>query len=119
MLSVELRVIEGNIKLKESIPKAINTIKRIQNDPEDKGKRHPPYQRKSGTGKRKLEQLHADVVGDGEHLKVEIDEETSSISVKLIDSYTNRLIREISEEKASEIIGQLQEVAGLIMDEYA
>ncbi len=51
------------------------------------------------------------------HFKISIHEKTKEIMVKVLDSETNQVIREIPPEKILDLVANLWEMAGLIVDE--
>ncbi|OUM94426.1 MAG: hypothetical protein BAA04_07460 [Firmicutes bacterium ZCTH02-B6] len=52
-------------------------------------------------------------------LKFLVHEETERIYVQVIDKETGEVIREIPPEKILDLVGQLQKLIGLLIDEWA
>ncbi|NBI07360.1 flagellar protein FlaG [Senegalia massiliensis] len=50
-------------------------------------------------------------------LEYSIHEKTNTIMVKLVDTETDEIIREIPSEKILDMIGKMWEIAGIIIDE--
>lgn len=64
-----------------------------------------------------IERVNKVLAGSNRKFEISIHEKTNEIMVKVIDSDTNELIREIPPEKILDMIAKMWEMAGLIVDE--
>ncbi len=64
-----------------------------------------------------IERINRALSGYNRRFEISIHEKTNGIMVKVIDSDTNQLIREIPPEKILDMVAKLWELAGLIVDE--
>ena len=64
-----------------------------------------------------LEKVNRSLAGSSRRFDISIHEKTNEIMVKVIDSETDKVIREIPSEKILDMVAKLWELAGLIVDE--
>jgi flagellar protein FlaG len=64
-----------------------------------------------------IEKANKALSGSNRHFEISIHEKTNNIMVRVIDSETNQVVREIPPEKILDLIANLWELAGLIVDE--
>ena len=64
-----------------------------------------------------IEKANKAILGSFRRFEFSIHEETKEIMVKVIDSETNEVIREIPPEKILDMVARLWEMAGIIVDE--
>ena len=64
-----------------------------------------------------LEKVNKLLAGSSRKFDISVHEETNEIMVKVIDSETNKVIREIPPEKILDMVAKLWELAGLFVDE--
>lgn len=64
-----------------------------------------------------IERANKAISGVTTNCRFSIHEKTKEIMVKVIDSETNQVIREIPPEKILDLVAKLWEMAGLIVDE--
>lgn len=67
-----------------------------------------------------LEEIRKEISGiQNEHTQLEfgIHDATNQITIKIIDSKTSKVIKEIPSEKILDMMGRLLELSGLIIDE--
>ena len=64
-----------------------------------------------------LERVNRSLAGSSRRFDISIHEKTNEIMVKVIDSETDKVIREIPPEKILDMVAKLWELAGLIVDE--
>lgn len=67
--------------------------------------------------KEAVERINKAIFGSGRNLEFSIHEATHEIMVKVIDSSTKEVIREIPPEKVLDRLAKLWELAGIIVDE--
>ncbi len=118
MLSLELRVIEGSLKLREKTPRALNTIKKVCNDLEEE-RQSAGYRRHKSPRKEQRRGMLWQELEKEQHLIIDYDESNHKLMVKLMDSVTHELIKILDDDEAKAIIKSLGQVTGLIIDAYA
>lgn len=64
-----------------------------------------------------IEKANKALSGSTRHFEISIHEKTRDIMVKVIDSETKQVVREIPPEKILDLVSRLWELAGLIVDE--
>ncbi|NJD02995.1 MAG: flagellar protein FlaG [Ruminiclostridium sp.] len=64
-----------------------------------------------------IERVNRAMSGSNRYFEISIHKKTNSIMVKVLDSDTNQIIREIPPEKILDMVAKLWEMAGLIVDE--
>ena len=64
-----------------------------------------------------LSRLTGSVLGYNEYIRFRYNEETNSMVMKVVDSATNEVIREIPSKNAMKVLQYMQEYAGLFIDE--
>lgn len=64
-----------------------------------------------------IDRVNRALAGSNRKFEISIHEKTKGVMVKVIDSETNQLIREIPPEKILDMVAKLWEMAGLIVDE--
>lgn len=64
-----------------------------------------------------IERANKAMAGSARRFEISIHEKTKNVMVKVIDSETDQLVREIPPEKILDLIAKLWEMAGLIVDE--
>lgn len=64
-----------------------------------------------------IEKANKAISGATTRFEFSIHEETKEIMVKVLDSETNEVIREIPPEKILDLVAKMWEMAGLIVDE--
>lgn len=64
-----------------------------------------------------IERVNRALAGYNRKFEISVHEKTNDIMVKVIDSDTNTVIREIPPEKILDMVAKLWELAGLIVDE--
>ena len=64
-----------------------------------------------------IEKANKALAGSARHFEISIHEKTKNIMVRVIDSETDQVVREIPPEKILDLISKLWEMAGLIVDE--
>ncbi|MCL2026062.1 MAG: flagellar protein FlaG [Leptospirales bacterium] len=64
-----------------------------------------------------LSRLTGSVLGYNERIRFSYNEETNSIIMRVVDSSTDEVIREIPSKQAIKILKYLQEYTGLLVDE--
>jgi flagellar protein FlaG len=64
-----------------------------------------------------IEKANRAISGANRRFEFSIHEKTKEIMVKVIDSDTNQVIREIPNEKILDMVSKMWEMAGLIVDE--
>lgn len=64
-----------------------------------------------------IEKAIQSMQGERTHLQFSVHEETKQIMVKVINSESNEIIREIPPEKSLDFLAKIWERAGLIVDE--
>lgn len=57
------------------------------------------------------------IAGNNRRFEVMVHEKTKTIMVKVVDTDTNEVIREIPPEKILDLVANLMQLAGLIVDE--
>ena len=113
MLSLELRKIEGSVKLHGATPNTLRTIKRVCFD-EERGR--PKRRRRRG---KKSHGMVLQDLGDKQVLIIDYDENNHQLVVKLMDGESHELIKILSDDEARGILQSLGNVTGLIFDAYA
>lgn len=66
---------------------------------------------------RAIKQANKALEGTNRRFEYSVHEQTNTIMVKVIDTETNEVIREIPPEKILNLIAKLWELAGIIVDE--
>lgn len=64
-----------------------------------------------------IEKFNKAVAGYDRECKISIHEKTNSIMVKIIDTKTREVVREIPPEKILDLVAKMCELAGIIIDE--
>ncbi|NLO39463.1 MAG: flagellar protein FlaG [Ruminiclostridium sp.] len=64
-----------------------------------------------------IEKANKIMLASGRSLEISVHESTKKIMVKVIDTKTDEVIREIPPEKLVDLIANLMELAGIIVDE--
>lgn len=64
-----------------------------------------------------IERANKSLAGTNRKLEISVHEKTNDIMVKVIDTESNEVIREIPPEKILDLIAKLWELAGIIVDE--
>lgn len=64
-----------------------------------------------------IEQANKAINGVGINLQYSVHEKTGAIVVKVINSETKEIVKEIPSEKILDLIVKLQEIAGIMIDE--
>ncbi len=64
-----------------------------------------------------LEKVNRSLAGSNRRFDISIHEKTNEIMVKVIDTETDEVIREIPPEKILDMVAKLWELAGLFIDE--
>lgn len=64
-----------------------------------------------------IEKANKAIVGSNRRLEFSIHEKTKQIMVKVIDSESNEVVREIPPEKTLDMIAKMWEMAGFMVDE--
>ncbi len=64
-----------------------------------------------------IERANRAISGGNRRFEFSVHEKTKEIMVKVVDSDTNQVIREIPPEKILDMVAKLCEMAGLIVDE--
>jgi len=64
-----------------------------------------------------VDKVNKAIANSGRELKFSIHEKTKEIMVKVLDSETKEVIREIPPEKVLDMVAKLWEMAGIIVDE--
>jgi flagellar protein FlaG len=64
-----------------------------------------------------IERANRAISGANRKFEISVHEKTKEIMVKVIDSETNKVIREIPSEKILDLVAKLWELAGIIVDE--
>ena len=64
-----------------------------------------------------LERVNRSLTGSNRRFDISIHEKTNEIMVKVIDTQTDKVIREIPPEKILDMVAKLWELAGLFVDE--
>ncbi|MEG0642052.1 MAG: flagellar protein FlaG [Clostridium sp.] len=64
----------------------------------------------------KVEKANKIISSEGTHLKFEIHQKTHDVMVKIIDSDTGKVLRELPPEKLIDMIAKICEMAGLFVD---
>lgn len=64
-----------------------------------------------------IEKANKAISGGNRRFEFSIHEKTNEIIVKVIDSETNELIREIPNEKILDMVAKMWEMAGIMVDE--
>lgn len=64
-----------------------------------------------------IEKANRAISGANRRFEFSIHEKTKEIMIKVIDSDTNKVIREIPPEKILDMVAKMWEMAGLIVDE--
>ncbi len=64
-----------------------------------------------------IEKANRAIVGANREFSFSIHEKTNRIMVKIIDSETKEIIREIPPEKILDMVAQMWEMAGILIDE--
>ena len=67
--------------------------------------------------KRVIEKMDSKLSGENQELRFSIHEKTKQILVKIVDSQTNQVIKEIPSEKIADMVASMCEAAGLLIDE--
>ncbi len=64
-----------------------------------------------------IEKANKAIVGSNRRFEFSIHEATKEIMVKVIDSDTNEVVREIPNEKILDMVAKMWEMAGIMVDE--
>ncbi len=64
-----------------------------------------------------IERANKAISGGNRRFEFSVHEKTKSIMIKVLDSDTNEVIREIPPEKILDMVAKIWEMAGLIVDE--
>jgi len=64
-----------------------------------------------------IERANKSLAGTNRKFEVSVHEKTNDIMVKVIDTESNEVIREIPPEKILDLVAKLWELAGIIVDE--
>lgn len=64
-----------------------------------------------------MERANRVISGTDRRFEISVHEKTNNIMIKVINTSTNEVVREIPPEKILDLIGNLMEMAGLIVDE--
>lgn len=64
-----------------------------------------------------IEKANKAIVGSNRRFEFSIHEKTKQIMVKVIDSESNEVVREIPPEKTLDMVAKIWEMAGLMVDE--
>lgn len=64
-----------------------------------------------------IEKANKAIMGANRRFEFSIHEKTKEIMVKIIDSDTNEIIREIPPEKTLDMVAKMCEIAGIMIDE--
>ena len=64
-----------------------------------------------------LSRIMGSVLGSNEHIRFSYSEETNSMIMRVVDSTTNDVIREIPSKHAIKVLQYMQEYTGLFIDE--
>ena len=65
---------------------------------------------------KEIEKLHKEVDMDNTRVQFSIHEATKQIMVKVIDNHTEEIVKEIPPEKILDMVANMMERAGLIVD---
>lgn len=88
-----------------------------QTRPADSGDRRQPYDKT--VLDRIADGLNRTLEAVDKRLKFLVHEETERIYVQVIDKETGEVIREIPPEKILDLVGHIQKLIGLLIDEWA
>lgn len=66
-----------------------------------------------------IEKANEKVVNEGTELKFSIHKKTNEIMIKVINTDTDEVIREIPSEKILDMVANFMEMAGILVDEEA
>ncbi len=66
--------------------------------------------------KRALDEVNKSIKTMNERLQFRVHEATNVIMVKVVDTYTNEVIKEIPPEKFLDMVAKLQELVGILVD---
>ena len=64
-----------------------------------------------------IEKANKAISGANRRFEISIHEKTKEVMVKVIDSDTNEVVREIPQERILDMVAKMWEMAGLIVDE--
>lgn len=64
-----------------------------------------------------IERANKSLAGTNRKFEISVHEKTNDIMVKVIDTESNEVIREIPPEKILDLVAKLWELAGIIVDE--
>ena len=64
-----------------------------------------------------IERANKSLTGTNRRFEISVHEKTNDIMVKVIDTESNEVIREIPPEKILDLVAKLWELAGILMDE--
>ncbi|HEY8417197.1 MAG TPA: flagellar protein FlaG [Limnochordales bacterium] len=113
------RNVAWNPSLQERVYVPVNPPTRTEErtQPVESGDRRAPYDRT--VLDRIADGLNRTLEAVDKRLKFLVHEETDRIYVKVIDEETGEVIREIPPEKILDLVGHIQKLIGLLIDEWA
>ncbi len=116
----------GNVAWNQAIQPRVQVTTAIQRQPQRSQERACPGE--SDEKRPVYERSVLDRIADGlnrtldavdKRLKFKVHEETERIYVQVVDQETGEVLREIPPEKILDLVGQLQKLIGILIDEYA
>ena len=111
-------VVQDNItNLKEKRDIALEGNSNGSNEEKDQNESELSKEDKSKMILEKLKQETKELSNTHTELKFGIHEATNQVTIKVIDSDTSKVIREIPSEKILDIMGKIIELSGLFVDE--
>ncbi|WP_461205749.1 flagellar protein FlaG [Clostridium sp. DL1XJH146] len=64
-----------------------------------------------------IEKLNKVMFGTDKHFEFSVHKKTNQILVKVVDTETNEVIRELPPEKILDIVAKMEEMVGMLVDE--
>lgn len=65
---------------------------------------------------RELQEALDQMAGAGRYIRFDMHKETGALIIRICDSHTNEVIREVPPEKILDMVGKFCELAGLLVD---
>lgn len=66
---------------------------------------------------REIEKLNNVMFGTDKHFEFSVHKKTNAIMVKVVDSETKEVIRELPPEKILDLVAKMEEMVGMLVDE--
>ncbi|MGV8146893.1 MAG: flagellar protein FlaG [Alkaliphilus sp.] len=112
-VATETTVRSGGVKKSEREEK-VQPVEKVEQKPREEEKQYNEKQLKSA-----IESANKTFAQHNRHFQIAMHDRLNQVMVKVIDSSTDEVIREIPSSKLIDMVANMLEVAGLLMDDRA